>query len=235
MDPLFRLKKARLEGKLSDKICDMVLDRFAKMVIPGIDRIERTSGLNFPPAYVEPAAIISPASQFGYGVLFARTVPLVSEGEFGVVVQISAPLVAYGLKGAIHAILSHEFLHYLELMRRIHRGHLLSDEVTGNLFESVHADESRTLEPRAVFADRTLISHMKKRFNSGFRDSRLEEKVVRQWINRGLPKVSVRPDLNTISIPAKSLSSVRLPLETAQRLEEMYQKSKRMRSRRRMY
>lgn len=235
MDPLARLKEARLQGVLPDKVCDLVLRRFAGIVVPGIDRIERTTGMAYPAAYVEPAAVISPAAQFGYGVLFARTVPVVVEGDFRVVVQISAPLVAYGLKGAVHAILSHEFLHYLELMRRIHRGDLLSDVVTGNLFESVYADESRTLEPGAVFDDRTLVSHIRKRFDVGFRDSRLEKKVVEQWINRGLPKISVLPDMNTASIPAESLSSVRLPSETAQRLEEMHQKSVRIRSRRRLY
>ena len=100
MDPLARLKEARLQGVLPDKVCDLVLRRFAGIVVPGIDRIERTTGMAYPAAYVEPAAVISPAAQFGYGVLFARTVPVVVEGDFRVVVQISAPLVAYGLKGA---------------------------------------------------------------------------------------------------------------------------------------
>ena len=40
---------------------------------------------------------------------------------FQVVIQISAPLIAYGLKGTIHAILAHEFLHFLELIRKIEK------------------------------------------------------------------------------------------------------------------
>lgn len=235
MDPLARVKDARLGGKLPDKVSDLVMRRFAEVVVPGIDRIERATGLAFPTAYVEPAAVISPASQFGYGILFARTLPLVVEGEFRVVVQISAPLAAYGLKGAVHSILSHEFLHYLELIGRIHRGDLLSDEVTGNLFESVYADESRTLEPGAVFNDRTLVGHIRKRFGGGFRDSRLEKKVISHWIEKGLPKVHVRPDLNTASLPAESLSSVRLPEDMARCMDEMYKKSERIRSRRKLY
>lgn len=235
MDPLARLKDAHQQGILPSKIYDRILQRFAKIVVPGIDRIERTTGLSFPAAYVEPAAVIAPATQFGYGVFFARTVPLVVDGGFNVVIQISAPLVAYGLKGAVHAILSHEFIHYLDLMRRIDQGSLLSDEITGNLFESIYADDSRTLEPGAVFSDRTLISHITKRFVSGFRDLRLEKTVVDQWINKGLPKISVRTDMNTASIPAESLSSVRLPPEMAHRLESMYEKSQRIRSRRRLY
>ena len=235
MDPLARLKDSRLRGELPEKLFDLITNRFTKIVVPGIDRIERAAGLPFPTAYVEPAAVISPASQFGYGILFARTLPLVAEGEFRVVVQISAPLVAYGLKGAVHSILSHEFLHYLELMGRIHRGDLVSDEVTGNLFESVYADESRTLEPGAVFDDRTLVDHIRKRFGAGFRDSRLEKRVISQWIDKGLPRVQVRSDLNTTSLPAESVSSVRLPEEVARRIGEMYQKSGRIRSRRKLY
>ena len=235
MDPLARMKDARLREALPEKVCDLVETRFAKIAVPGIDRIERATGLDFPAAYVEPAAVISPAAQFGYGILFARTLPLVVEGKFRVVVQISAPLVAHGLKGAVHAILSHEFLHYLEMMRRIHRGDLLSDEITGNLFESAFADASRTLEPGAVFADRTLVGHIRKRFGAGFQDLRLEKTVLERWINKGMPKISVRPDLNVTSIPAESLSAVRLPEGMASRLEEMHKKSVRMRSRRKLY
>ena len=37
---------------------------------------------------------------------------------------------------------------------------MLSDEISGNLFEnvySVYADETRLFEPRVVFKDRTLL------------------------------------------------------------------------------
>ena len=56
-----------------------------------------------------------------------------------VVIQISAPLVAFGLKGTIHAILAHEFLHYLELMTRLSNNELISDEISSNLFENVYS------------------------------------------------------------------------------------------------
>ena len=234
MDPLATVKEARLQGLIPDKVSDMVLRRF-KLVVGGIDRIERASGMDFPTAYVEPSVVISPAAQFGYGILFARTMPLVIKDEFRVVIQISAPLVAYGLKGTIHAILAHEFLHYLDLMRRIHRWDLLSDEITGNLFEGTYADSSRTMEPGAVFSDRTLVSHVARRFGAGFRDHKLEDKVVRMWINKGLPKTSVRLDTNTINISAESLSQFRLPTELAERLDALHEKSLAMRSRKRLY
>ena len=52
------------------------------------------------------------SNSYEFGILFARTIPVWFEEKFQVVIQISAPLVAYGLKGTIHAILAHEFLHF---------------------------------------------------------------------------------------------------------------------------
>ena len=234
MDPLSKLKSARLDGALPDRICDTILQRF-DLAVSGIDRIERASQMSFPAAYVEPSAVISPAAQYGYGVLFARTMPVLSDGRFGVVVQISAPLLAYGLKGTIHAVLAHEFLHYLEMMRRLHKGEMLSDEISGNIFEGAYLDSTRTLEPAAVFEDRTLVNHIKKRFESRFREPRLEKKVVDLWINRGLPKTTVTLDTNQVNLSAKSLSKVRLRDDTAARLERMYQRSQKIRAKIRIY
>lgn len=234
MDPLYRIKDARLNGNLPDTICAKVVDRFS-IAVDGINRIERASGIQFPTAYVEPSVVISPASQFGYGVLFARTIPLFDAGQFGVLIQISAPLLAYGLKGTIHAILAHEFLHYLELMRRIHRGEILSDEITGNLFEGAYLDQTRILEPAAVFNDRTLINHIKKRFASSFQEPRLEKKVVDLWINTGLPKTTIPLDNNRVNISAELLTKMRLPPEMVDALDVMHEKNKKIRAKFKLY
>ena len=65
---------------------------------------------------------------------------------------------------------------------------LISDELSGNLFENVYSDETRLFEPRAVFKDRTLLNHITKKFPSGFRDYKLEDKVIKFWSDRNLPK-----------------------------------------------
>lgn len=234
MDPLSKLKDARLAGRLPDKICDRILQRF-DVAVDGINRIERASGIRFPNAYVEPSVVISPAAQFGYGVLFARTIPLFDAKRFGVLVQISAPLLAYGLKGTIHAILAHEFLHYLELMRRIHSGKILSDEITGNLFEGAYLDQTRILEPGAVFKDRTLIQHIKKRFASSFQEPRLEKKVVNLWINAGLPQTAVPLDNNWVNVSAELLTKIRLPQDMAEKLDIIHQKSKKIQAKHKIY
>lgn len=236
MDPLIRIKEAHEKKILTDKVYKLITKRFS-YVVSGINRIEQASGIHYPVAYIEPSIIVSAPSQNSYqfGILFARTIPVVFEGNFQVVIQISAPLVAFGLKGTIHAILAHEFLHYLELIRRISKMDIVSDELTGNLFESVFADESRLFEPGAVFNDKTLLSHITKRFPAGFRDFKLEDKVLKYWIEKGLPKTNISLDTNVVKISAKSLSKINVEPALLDKLEELERKSAKIRQRKRKY
>ena len=167
MNPLLKVREAFQKGVLPEKEYSLIVKRFS-IVVSGISRIEKASGVNFPMAYVEPSVTMSSSNvnSFEYGILFARAIPIATKNDLRVVIQISAPLVAYGLKGTIHAILAHEFLHYLELMRKISDMELISDEVSANLFENVYADSERLFDPRAVFTDKTLLSHITKKLPS---------------------------------------------------------------------
>jgi len=167
LDPLIKVKEAHQKGILPSDVFDLIVKRFPLAVL-GINRIENASGINYPIAYVDPSIVLSSSSSYDYGILFARTIPLIFENQLQVVIQISSPLIAYGLKGTIHAILAHEFLHYLDLIRKISKMELLSDEISGNLFENVYADSTRLFEPRAVFNDKTLLLHIIKKFPAGF-------------------------------------------------------------------
>ena len=230
MDPLIRFKEAHSQGVIPDNVYELVLNRFS-ITVNGINRIEKASGIRYPVAYVEPSVVVSSPSpnSYEFGILFARTIPIMFEDVFQVVIQISAPLVAYGLKGTIHAILAHEFLHYLELMRKISKMDLLSDEISGNLFENVYADETRLFEPRAVFTDRTLLDHITRRFPSGFRDYKLEDKVIKYWIDKNLPKTNVSLDTNTVKLSVESLSKIKLDSKFLKKIEELEQKSGKIR------
>lgn len=204
----------------------LITDRFP-IVVAGINRIEKASGIHYPAAYVEPSVLITspdPAS-YQYGILFARTIPLVIEDKLQVVIQISAPLVAYGLKGTIHAILAHEFLHYLELIQRVSKMQLISDEISGNLFENLYADESRLFEAKAVFGDRTLLYHITKKFPSGFRDYKLEDKTIKFWIKKDLPKTNVSLDSNITKIPAENLAKIKIAPDFLKQIRYLEQKS----------
>lgn len=229
MDPLIRIKDAQQSGLIPTDVVDLILKRFP-LAVEGINRIEKASGIRFPVAYVEPSLVVSSSQNtYDFGILFARTIPLTFEDKFQVVIQITAPLIAYGLKGTIHAILAHEFLHYLELIRKISKMDLLSDEISGNLFENVFTDETRLIEPRVVFKDRTLLDHITKRFPSGFRDYKLEDKVMKFWLDRNLPKINVALDSNTVKLSIESLSKIRLDPNFIKRIEELEQKSSKLR------
>ena len=229
LDPLIRVKEAYEKKILPDKIYELIVKRFP-ITVAGINRIEKASGIQFPIAYVEPSLVVSsPPNSFEFGILFARTIPIFYEEKFQVVIQISAPLVAYGLKGTIHAILAHEFLHYLDLIRKISKMDILSDEISGNIFESVYADETRLFEPRAVFDDRTLLNHITKRFPAGFRDFKLEDKVMKYWVDKNLPKTNILLDANTIKLSADSLSKINFDPDLLIKLGQLEEKSKKLR------
>lgn len=229
MDPLLKVSEAHKNGILPDKVYSLIVDRF-QIVLEGIGRIEKASGINFPLAYIEPSVVISqPAGSFDYGIFFARTLPVIVNEKVEIIIQITAPLVAYGLKGTIHAILAHEFLHYLELTKRMSKMEIVSDEISGNLFESMYADTTRLFEPRAVFDDKTLLLHITKKFPEGFRDYKLEDKVMKNWIQKKLPTINIALDSNTVKIPADVLAKTQVDPSLIQKLDQIEQRASKLR------
>ena len=223
-----KIHEAKKQKILPDKVVSLIENRFP-IVVAGINRIEKASGINYPIAYVDPTLVISPSSSYDYGILFARTIPLIWENQLQVVIQISAPLVAYALKGTIHAILAHEFLHYLELIRKVSKMELLSDEISGNIFENVYADSTRLFEPKAVFNDKTLLLHITKKFPAGFRDYKLEDKAIKFWKEKNLPITNITLDTNIIKLSAKSLAKIKLDPVLLEKIKILEEKSSKVR------
>ena len=229
MNPLQKLSESLEKKLISQSIYDLIEKRF-QLVLDGILRIENASSIKYPIMYVEPSILVTGnTNSFDVGLLYARTIPLITNNSIHVVIQISAPLVAYGLKGTIHAILAHEFLHYLELVTRLSNSELLSDEISSNLFENVYSDNTRLLEPRTVFNDNTLISHITKRFPSGFRDYKLEDKVIKLWIEQKLPVSKITLDTNTVKLDASQLSNIKFDELLLQQLEIIKTKNSKIR------
>ena len=85
------------------------------------------------------------------------------------------------------------------------------------------------IEPRAVFKDRVLLDHITKRFPSGFRDYKLEDKVMKYWIDKNLPKTNVSLDSNTVKLSIGSLSKIKLDPNFIQKIDELEQKSNKLR------
>jgi len=233
LNPLLKVKETFQNGILPEKEYSLIVKRFP-IVVSGISRIEKASGVDFPIAYVEPSITMSSSNtnSFEYGILFARTIPVVAKNTLQVVIQISAPLVAYGLKGTIHAILAHEFLHYLELMRKISNMELISDETSANLFENIYADGERLFEPRAVFSDKTLLLHITKKFPSGFRDYKLEDKVIKFWIEKNLPTTRITLDTNVTKLSPDLISKIRLTPSLISKIKSFELKASKLRKKR---
>lgn len=235
MDPLLQLKEARRKGAIPDDVFDLVVKRFS-ITVEGINRIERASGTRFPMAYVEPSLVVTTADPaVGYGILYARTIPITSNNGFNIIIQITAPLIAYGLKGTVHAVLAHEFLHYLDLVSRVSRMSITSDEISASLFENAYSDEDRLFEPSAVFNDRTLLNHITKRFPAGFRDYRLEDKVSKYWQDRQLPSTSVAIDANTIRLSAEVLAGADFEPGLISTISAIEERSSKLRKKKRLY
>ncbi|MDH5417088.1 MAG: hypothetical protein OEW86_03750, partial [Nitrosopumilus sp.] len=80
-------------------------------------------------------------------------------------------------------------------------------------------------EPRAVFNDRTLLQHITKKFPAGFRDYKLEDKVIKFWVKRDLPKSNISLDTNTVRLSAESLSKIKLDPAFILKIQQLEKRS----------
>ena len=206
MDPLVLVAQAELQGTLPKALARKVRTR-AKTLEAAILRSEKASGLLYPPYYIEPVLPVSRSGvEFGQmGVLFARVIPATVQGSLSIVVQFTAALVAFGSKGTLEAVAAHEFTHYLDLVRRLSRTNLVSDERSSTLFESAYADSERTIQPKLVFSDRALVSLINRKFGAGLSDERLNAQVSEKWLGKNLPVRLVAPDENVVRVGVGSV------------------------------
>jgi len=109
---------------------------------------------------------------------------------------------------------------------------LISDEISANLFENDYTDSERLLEPRAVFSDKTLLSHITKKFPSGFRDYKLEDKVIKHWIEKDLPVTNITLDTNITKLSPDLISKMRLAPNLISKIESFELKASKLRKKR---
>ena len=223
MDPLRKVEDSKFAKLIPQSVYKKIVSRF-KFVKEGVKRIEKASGIKYPEYYVEPSMILStsPLEMTQFGVLFARTMPKVSEdNRIKIIVQLTAPLIAFGMKGTIHAILAHEFLHYLELVGKMVRMDIISDELSGTLFEGRYADLTRLFEPEAVFKEKSLLRLITRKFPEGFQDFKLEDKAIKLWLNKGLPSTRISMDENVIRIPISAVANTELDRNLKKKIHEL--------------
>ncbi|HYR04303.1 MAG TPA: hypothetical protein VEO75_02860 [Nitrososphaerales archaeon] len=201
-DPFVLLDQFAAQGKLKPALVSKVKAR-GKYLIGAVARVEKASGLRYPPYYVDPTLPLAITSvEYGsMGAFFARVIPATYEGKLSIIVQFTAPLLLLGAKGTVEAVAAHEFTHYLDLVRRISRTTILSDERVSTLFEAGYADEGRVVGPSKVFAkDKALARLVEKKFTPNLTDGKLDEKVGKSWIAKGLPTRRATTEENNVRL-----------------------------------
>lgn len=228
MDPLVVLNQAEEQGRIPGGIARKVRTRM-KYLSGAVARVERASGLKYPPYYVEPALPVSKtAAEFGQmGVLFARVIPTTATGSLSILVQFTAALVAFAPKGTLEAVAAHEFTHYVDLVRRLRQSNVLSDERATTLFEATYADSERTVSPSLVFSEKSLVALVRRKFKDGLSDPSLNKKVEESWVAKDLPVRSVSIDENVVRLGMEKVAAASFDpalLEKLKRIELMMKK-----------
>lgn len=222
MNPLVKIDHAEAVSAIPLVTVKKIRNRM-KYVLGGIARVEKASSLNYPDYYVEPVLPLSSSrSDIGnIGILYSRTIPVRKNEGIRIQIELSAPLVAYGIKSTIEAVLAHEFLHYVELVRKFSRLDVASEEISASLFESAYSDKDRLFNAKLLFRDTTLLRLVEKRFSNGFTDNRLDLKTVKMWIQKKLPQVAIPPESNVVRIPISLLLSTKFDPNLSRRLNEL--------------
>lgn len=222
LNPLFRLEQVEQAKLLPVAISNKIRARM-KYVEEGVSRVERASGLKYPPHYVNPVLQLTQGERYAgeVAVLYAKIVPQQSVGGLELSVELSAPLVAFGSKATLHAVLAHEFMHYVEFVRKFIRMEALSDEVATTVFEAYHADAGRLAEARVLFKDKPLIKLVEKRFGNGLIDEGLNRKTARNWIEKRLPAVRISPESNIVKIPVSLILKMQFDPLLKMKIDEL--------------
>lgn len=181
----------------------------SKVITGLVAEIEKISGAVYPTLLINPVLTVSiSANDYGeIGLLYARTLPVESNGVISVVVQISAPLALYGSKYTLRLVLAHEFLHYIELVRQFSSFEISSQMPSSSVYEEKFLDAERAFDPLKVFpGKRKLASDLRNRFGAGFSDEKLNEKCRKLWIERGLPTAKISMGSNRVGVSVEALA-----------------------------
>lgn len=226
MDPLVLLDQAVAQEKIPRTMATKVRKRM-NLVQEAVQRVEKASGLRYPPYYVEPTLPCSKTgAEYGQmGVMFARVIPTTVTGSVVILVQFSSALVAFGTKGTIQAVAAHEFTHYVDLVGKLSTKNITSDEVVTTLFEASFKDAEHTVPAKLLFSERALVSLINRKFKDDLVDASLTKKAGDQWIAKNLPIHWVSPEENTLKVPMAIIAASRFDPAVLAKLQEMQKAS----------
>jgi hypothetical protein len=228
VDPLVVLNQAESQGRIPKGVAKKVRSRM-NYLSGAVARVERASGLKYPPYYVEPTLPVSrTTAEFGQaGVLFARVIPTTATGSLSILVQFTAALVAFAPKGTIEAVAAHEFTHYVDLVRRLRQSNVLSDERATTLFEASYSDNERTVPPSLIFSEKSLVALVRRKFKDGLSDPSLNRKVEEGWMAKNLPVRAVSVDENVVRLGMEKVAAARYDPQLLQKISQIESKMKR--------
>jgi hypothetical protein len=228
VDPFVVLDRAVAQGKLKPALAAKVRAR-GEYLAGAVKRVESAAGLKYPPYYVEPSLPVAVTSlEYGsVGAFFARVIPTVFEGRISLLVQFTVPLLLFGGKGTIEAVAGHEFTHYVDLVRRLSGATVVSDERVSTLFEAGYADEERLMSPASIFVnDKALARLVAGRFTPNLSDEKLDEKVGRDWIAKGLPTRRVTTEENNVRLEMEMVARTRFDQSVIDRIKAIEAKAR---------
>ena len=222
INPLILFEKYIEEGRLDQKIYQQSMKRI-KIVDDAIKRVEKNTTLDYPDYFIEPSLFLSSSDlEYGqYTVMYARTIPICTrQDQIRIMVQLSLPLVLYGLRGTIHAVMAHEFLHYLDLVKKFITLDISSDIIPQTVFEAGFLDTEKTVDYRLVFKkDRSLRRMLDLKFDRGLVDPKLDKKTKTSWIDRKLPTKQIVIESNYTNLPFHAIANT--PIENHLRTKLM--------------
>ncbi|MDA4125334.1 MAG: hypothetical protein OK438_07830 [Thaumarchaeota archaeon] len=226
MDPLILLDQAVAQEKVPRAMAKKVRLRM-KYVQGAVARVEKASGLRYPPYYIEPTLTLSRSgAEYGEtGVHYARVSPMVASSGLVILVQFSAALVAFGSKGTIEAVAAHEFTHYVELVRKLSRTNVMSDESATTLYEASFADSERTVPAKLLFSEKALATLIARKFKPNLSDPSLNKKAGDAWIAKNLPVTWVAPEVKA-KIGIEAVASARFDPDVLAKAAEIEKKMK---------
>ncbi|MBI4257684.1 MAG: hypothetical protein HY619_01895, partial [Thaumarchaeota archaeon] len=123
----------------------------------------------------------------------------------------------------LHAVIAHEFMHYVELVRRFTRMETTSDEATTTLFEAQYADKEVLFEPNKILEDKALIRLVEKRFPDGLEDKNLHAKTLSQWLEKSLPAARLPPESNMVKVSMSAIVNTSFDPALLSKLKELEQ------------
>ena len=114
----------------------------------------------------------------------------------------------------------------MELVRKLAKSDIVSDEVATSLYEASFADSERTVPAKLLFSDRALVGLITRKFKPELSDSALNRKVSELWIARDLPIRWVGPEANRVNLEMSVIAGAKFDPAVVRKASEIEEKMK---------